>query len=89
MGRNVRAVPTIGTAIVKVFDLVVATTGWNEKRLKAAGRPFIVMHSHPGSHAGYYPGAESMMLKLLFDPVTGQILGAKVLAVKASISALT
>ena len=77
MERNVRAVPTIGTAIVKVFDLVVATTGWNEKRLKAAGRPFVVMHSHPGSHAGYYPGAESMMLKLLIDPTAGQILGAQ------------
>ena len=77
MGRKVREVPTIGTAIVKVCDLVVATTGWNEKRLNAAGRKCVILHSHPGSHAGYYPGAESMMLKLLIDPDTGQILGAQ------------
>ena len=77
MGRLVRAVPTIGTAIVKVFDLVVATTGWSEKRLRQQGRDFDVLHSHPGSHAGYYPGSESMMLKLVVDPVSGQILGAQ------------
>jgi NADPH-dependent 2,4-dienoyl-CoA reductase/sulfur reductase-like enzyme/rhodanese-related sulfurtransferase len=68
-GRPVREVPTIGTAIVKVFDLAVATTGWNEKRLRAAGRDFVILHSHPGSHAGYYPGAESM--------VSHEILGAQ------------
>lgn len=77
MGRPVREVPTIATAIVKVFDLAVATTGWNEKRLRAAGRDYIAMHSHPGSHAGYYPGAESMALKVLIDPDTQQILGAQ------------
>ncbi|MDP2288334.1 MAG: FAD-dependent oxidoreductase [Actinomycetota bacterium] len=77
MGRPVREVPTIGTAIVKVFDLAVATTGWSEKRLRAQGRACVVLHSHPGSHAGYYPGSESMMLKMVVDPVTGQILGAQ------------
>ncbi|MDO8732455.1 MAG: FAD-dependent oxidoreductase [Actinomycetota bacterium] len=77
MGRPVREVPTIGTAIVKVFDLAVATTGWSEKRLRAQGRPCVVLHSHPGSHAGYYPGSESMMLKMVVDPATGQILGAQ------------
>jgi len=76
-GRPVREVPTIGTAIVKVFDLAVATTGWNEKRLRAAGRDFVILHSHPGSHAGYYPGAESMMLKVIIDPVSQEILGAQ------------
>jgi NADPH-dependent 2,4-dienoyl-CoA reductase/sulfur reductase-like enzyme/rhodanese-related sulfurtransferase len=76
-GRPVREVPTIGTAIVKVFDLAVATTGWNEKRLRAAGRDFVILHSHPGSHAGYYPGAESMMLKVIVDPVSHEILGAQ------------
>ena len=76
-GRPVREVPTIGTAIVKVFDLAVATTGWNEKRLRAAGRDFVILHSHPGSHAGYYPGAESMMLKVIIDPVSHEILGAQ------------
>ena len=76
-GRPVREVPTIGTAIVKVFDLAVATTGWNEKRLRAAGRDFVILHSHPGSHAGYYPGAESMMLKVIIDPASQEILGAQ------------
>jgi NADPH-dependent 2,4-dienoyl-CoA reductase/sulfur reductase-like enzyme/rhodanese-related sulfurtransferase len=76
-GRPVREVPTIGTAIVKVFDLAVATTGWNEKRLRAAGRDFVILHSHPGSHAGYYPGAESMMLKVIIEPVSHEILGAQ------------
>ena len=76
-GRNVRPVKTIGTAIVKVFDLMVATTGWNEKRLKAAGRAHQSIHTHPNSHAGYYPNAKQMVLKLIFDPKTGEILGAQ------------
>lgn len=77
MGRQIREVPTIGTAIVKVFDLTVATTGWNEKRLKRANREYVAIHAHPGSHAGYYPGAKSMALKLLVDPKTHLILGAQ------------
>ncbi len=76
-GRTVRPVKTIGTAIVKVFDLMIATTGWNEKRLEAAGRAHQSIHTHPNSHAGYYPGAKAMVLKLIFDPKTGQILGAQ------------
>ena len=66
-----------GTAIVGVFGLQVATTGWNEKRLRAANRPYLAVHTHPGSHAGYYPGAEGMALKLLVDPDTDRILGAQ------------
>ena len=66
-----------GTAIVGVFGLQVATTGWNEKRLRAAGRPYLAVHTHPSSHAGYYPGAEGMSLKLLVDPETDRILGAQ------------
>jgi NADPH-dependent 2,4-dienoyl-CoA reductase/sulfur reductase-like enzyme/rhodanese-related sulfurtransferase len=76
-GREVRNVPTIGTAIVKVFDLMVATTGWNEKRLLQRSRAFQAIHTHPGSHAGYYPGSNSMALKLLLDPISGEILGAQ------------
>jgi NADPH-dependent 2,4-dienoyl-CoA reductase/sulfur reductase-like enzyme/rhodanese-related sulfurtransferase len=76
-GRAVRPVKTIGTAIVKVFDLMIATTGWNEKRLKAAGRSYTTIHSHPNSHAGYYPDAKQMTLKLIFEPKTGEILGAQ------------
>ena len=76
-GRTTRPVKTIGTAIVKVFDLMIAATGWNEKRLSASGRAFKVIHTHPNSHAGYYPGAKQMALKLIFDAATGEILGAQ------------
>lgn len=76
-GRVVRPRTTIGTAIVKVFDLTIATTGWNEKRLRAQSRPFFAIHTHPSSHAGYYPGAKPMCLKLLVDPSSGEILGAQ------------
>ena len=76
-GRSIRFGGVLGTAIVKVFDLTVAVTGVNEKRLRSAGRNYTAIHTHPGSHAGYYPGAERISLKLLFDPSTGQILGAQ------------
>ena len=76
-GRLVRPRTTIGTAIVKVFDLTIAATGWNEKRLAAAGRPALAIHTHPSSHAGYYPGARAMALKIMVEPTTGEILGAQ------------
>ena len=76
-GRSTRPVKTIGTAIVKVFELMIAATGWNEKRLSTSGREYKVIHSHPNSHAGYYPGAQQMSLKLIFDAKTGEILGAQ------------
>jgi NADPH-dependent 2,4-dienoyl-CoA reductase/sulfur reductase-like enzyme/rhodanese-related sulfurtransferase len=76
-GLTVRPVKTIGTAIVKVFDLMIATTGWNEKRLTAANIPHQAIHIHPNSHAGYYPDAKQMTLKLIFDPKSGEILGAQ------------
>lgn len=76
-GRVTRPNKTIGTAIVKVFDLMIAATGWNEKRLKAAGRDVMVIHTHPNNHAGYYPDAKQIALKLIFDPKTGEILGGQ------------
>lgn len=76
-GKTVRPVETQGTAIVKVFDLTVATSGWNEKKLIAAGLEYIAIHTHPASHAGYYPGAQVMALKLLIDPKTHRILGVQ------------
>ena len=76
-GRRVLALPVLGTAIVEIFGLTVAMTGWNEKRLRAAGRGIRVIHSHPASHVGYYPGAEPMSLKLLVDAETDAILGAQ------------
>lgn len=76
-GLGGRDQPVLGTAIVGVFGLQVATTGWNEKRLRAAGRPYRAIHTHPVSHAGYYPGAAQLALKLLVDPETDRILGAQ------------
>ncbi len=77
MGRGGRDQPVLGTAIVGVFGLQVAASGWNEKRLRAAGLPYAAIHTHPASHAGYYPGAESLSLKLLIEPETQKILGVQ------------
>ena len=68
---------TMGTAIVKVFDLTVATTGLNEKQLEKANLEYEVVHIHPNSHAGYYPGASPISLKLLFNKKSGKIYGAQ------------
>jgi rhodanese-related sulfurtransferase len=70
-------VASLGTAIVKVFDVVAATVGWNERQLRAAGRALRAIHSHPFDHATYYPGATRMSMKLIFDPADGTILGAQ------------
>lgn len=75
LGRRYRG--TMGTSIAKVFDLQVASVGNNEKMLKQNDMPYEVVHIHSGSHAGYYPGAHDMALKLLFHPTTGQIYGAQ------------
>ncbi len=77
-GREAAYGGTQGTAIVKVFDLVAAATGANEKILKNLGIPYEVSYTHPGSHAGYYPGSVTMHIKLLFDPAGGKILGAQI-----------
>jgi len=76
-GRDVKYNGTMGTGIAKVFDMTVASTGWNEKRLLAAGKAFEAVHVHPGSHAGYYPGSTPVSLKLLFQATTGEIYGAQ------------
>ncbi|HEY5272247.1 MAG TPA: FAD-dependent oxidoreductase [Acidimicrobiales bacterium] len=76
-GRAARPAPALGTAIVKVFDLVVAMTGWSERRLRTAGIPYRAVHSHPFNHATYYPGATRLAMKLLFNPDDGRILGAQ------------
>ena len=65
-----------GTGIVKVFDLTAGMTGLNEKQLKRLKLPYQVIHTHPASHAGYYPGATLIHMKVLFDD-EGKILGAQ------------
>jgi len=77
MGKQEKYQGTLGTSIAKVFDFTVAATGNNEKTLKRLGVPYEVVHIHPNSHAGYYPGAAPIALKLVFDQVTGKIFGAQ------------
>jgi len=68
---------TQGTAICKIFDLAVASTGKNERSLKAEGTAYEKVYVHTASHASYYPGAELVSLKMLYCPYTGKILGAQ------------
>lgn len=77
LGRPARYRGTQGTAVVRVFDRTAAATGASEKVLKRAGRRYRKVYVHPMHHASYYPGAEQMTLKLLFDPDSGRVLGAQ------------
>jgi NADPH-dependent 2,4-dienoyl-CoA reductase/sulfur reductase-like enzyme/rhodanese-related sulfurtransferase len=76
-GRDSRYRGTQGTAIVRVFEATAAMTGESEKGLRRAGRDYRKVYVHPNQHAGYYPGAKAMTLKLLFSPGDGRILGAQ------------
>jgi rhodanese-related sulfurtransferase len=67
----------LGTAIARVFSLAAASTGLNEKQIKKTSLPYQAVFVHPNSHAGYYPGAHPIALKLLFRSDTGEILGAQ------------
>ncbi|AYV71599.1 CoA-disulfide reductase [Niallia circulans] len=77
MGKKEKYEGTLGTSIVKVFDLTVATTGNNEKTLQKWEIPYEVVHIHPNSHAGYYPESSPITFKLIFDKESGQIYGAQ------------
>lgn len=77
LGRHDSYQGTQGTSICKVFDLAIAATGKNEKQLKRDGINFEKVYVHTASHASYYPGAETVSFKMLFDPITGKILGAQ------------
>ena len=72
-GRDSRYRGTQGTAIVGFFDLVAAVTGPGEKALKRAGTSYEKVYIHANQHAGYYPGARPMSIKVLFDPGTGKL----------------
>ena len=77
LGEKARPYPgSIGTAIVRVFDLAAGITGWSETRLKAEGVPYLTVTVNGSSHASYFPGAETITLKLLWSP-DGRILGAQ------------
>lgn len=77
LGRSETYQGTQGTAICKIFDLAVASTGKNEKQLKRAGIAYEKVYVHTASHASYYPGAEIVSFKMLFDPTSGKIFGAQ------------
>ncbi|MBO8168680.1 MAG: FAD-dependent oxidoreductase [Thermoanaerobacteraceae bacterium] len=68
----------LGTAIVKVCDLTVAVTGLNERDAKDAGFDYFVSYTHSQDHAGYYPGAETMTIKVLVDKRTARLIGAQI-----------
>lgn len=76
-GRETEFRGVQSTAVVGVFDKTAAMTGLSEKGARSAGLSFEKVYVHPSHHAGYYPGAEGMTLKLLFDPDTGRVLGAQ------------
>ena len=79
---NLAGIPSVyggtqGTAIVRVFGLAFAMTGASEKALRAAGKPYEKVYLHPNCHAGYFPDASQLQIKLLFDPHHGGLLGAQ------------
>jgi NADPH-dependent 2,4-dienoyl-CoA reductase/sulfur reductase-like enzyme/rhodanese-related sulfurtransferase len=77
-GNNIAYRGSQGTAILRVFDKTAAATGLSEKTLVRMNLPYHKIYIHPSSHAGYYPGAEQMTIKLLFAPENGKVLGAQV-----------
>ncbi len=76
-GLGSRYPGSLGTSIVKVFDLQAAATGLNEKTAGKNRLSYQAIHLHPNNHAGYYPGSVPLALKLLFELPGGRILGAQ------------
>lgn len=76
-GRDSHYTSTQGTAIIKVFEMTAGATGASEKTLKKKGVPFNKIYLHPTGHASYYPGTNSMHIKLIYAPSNGKILGAQ------------
>ena len=77
-GRKRKYNGTQGTAVLKVFDLTVAMTGASEKALIKKNIEYEKLYLHPANHAGYYPGAKQMHIKILFDKTQGEVLGAQI-----------
>ncbi|MFM1926530.1 MAG: hypothetical protein RLZ06_106 [Actinomycetota bacterium] len=76
-GREVKAADSLGTAIIGAFEVSAGITGLSEKAAIRAGIAHSIVHTHPNNHAGYYPGAKRVSMKVLFDPETGALLGAQ------------
>ena len=77
-GDRVKYEGSIGTSIAKVFDLTVASTGLPAKRLKQMGIDYLSSTTHSASHAGYYPGALQMSIKITYSPKDGRLYGAQI-----------
>ena len=78
LGDKARPYPgSIGTGIVRAFGATAGITGWSEKRLRAAGIPYETVTINDYHHAGYYPGAEAITLKILWEPESGRLLGVQ------------
>ncbi|MCD6633145.1 FAD-dependent oxidoreductase [Lactococcus cremoris] len=78
-GLPVESRGSLGTAIVRVFDLQVASTGLSESQLQSLNLKHKIVHVTANNHAGYYPVATSIVLKLIFEPESGEIFGAQAL----------
>lgn len=78
LGKKIAYEGSIGTSIAKVFDMTVASTGLPGKRLRQAEIDYASSTIHPASHAGYYPDAMPMTIKITFDKETGQLYGGQV-----------
>ncbi|HEY4797862.1 MAG TPA: FAD-dependent oxidoreductase [Bacteroidia bacterium] len=78
LGNSHRYHGSINTAIVKIFDMTIATAGTASKHLTSAGIKHLVSTTHNGSHAGYYPGAKQMSIQVAFSPTDGRLLGAQI-----------
>lgn len=78
LGNKIKYEGSIGTAIAKVFNITVASTGLPAKRLKQLAIPYMSATIHNGSHAGYYPGSLQMDIKITFSPTDGRLYGAQI-----------
>ena len=76
-GLPTGSIKSLGTSIIGAFGVALAMTGLSEQSAKQQNIEYKVIHLHPSDHAGYYPGASAMSIKVLFDPITGLILGAQ------------
>lgn len=82
--RRLRFRGVLGTSVVRTFGTIAAVTGLTERTALQSGVPFEVTYLWGKTHAGYYPGAESILMKLLFDPVTGRLLGGQAVGGKGT-----
>ena len=76
-GLDVKTSPAISTSIIGAFGMALSTTGLSPAKARSNGIAHQVIRIHPGSHAGYYPGAKRISMLVMFDPKTGQLLGAQ------------